>query len=447
MHLIWLNLIPNLVLLWTNNFKDLASDVSYILQPTVWESIGHATAESGNTIPSAFGARVPNIAKEKHYFTAETWSFWSLYLAPVLLRQRFRNTAVYTHFVKLVKLIHICLQFDISADDRATLRSGFREWVVEYERLYYELDPSRLSACPITVHALLHIVDSIESSGPVWTSWAFVMERYCGSLRPAVRSRRFPFASMDTHVQEKAQLSQVKLIYDLADQLALSPIPRELKAGEYVCDAYPKCVLMPPKVKKILDDPNLEGLRHKVAVCLATRFNVPLATAKRHVPKGLVAQWGKVRIIDGGDVMHARDFIKLHDGNRDASFVRYQLLIDKNARYRNRRPEYEARDFFGQLRRIIVLHLEASNALSLEEPITLLLGAIRRAKLEAENIDGMKFYKDLGEVEVVDLAAVQCVIGRVKDRAGLWGIIDRSGPMAQAEFLPDWYVNLTIRSG
>lgn len=39
--------------------------------------------------------------------------------------------------------------------------------------IYYQHDPNRLSACPVTVHALLHIADSIEEMGPIWTYWAF----------------------------------------------------------------------------------------------------------------------------------------------------------------------------------------------------------------------------------------------------------------------------------
>ena len=44
MHLIWTNLIPNLILLWTGNFKDLDhNDEGYILAPKVWQAIGAAT--------------------------------------------------------------------------------------------------------------------------------------------------------------------------------------------------------------------------------------------------------------------------------------------------------------------------------------------------------------------------------------------------------------------
>lgn len=49
------------------------------------------------------------------------------------------------------------------------------------------------------------------------------MERFCGSLLPAIRSRRHPFRSIDRRLLELAQLHQLKAIYGLEDQLNLSP--------------------------------------------------------------------------------------------------------------------------------------------------------------------------------------------------------------------------------
>ena len=86
MHLIWENLIKNLVLLWTGEFKGLdKGNEVYELDKTVWEVVGEGTAASGSTIPSAYGARVPNVAQDKSGCTTDMWSFWTLYLGPILL--------------------------------------------------------------------------------------------------------------------------------------------------------------------------------------------------------------------------------------------------------------------------------------------------------------------------------------------------------------------------
>lgn len=54
--------------------------------------------------------------------------------------------------------------------------------------------------------------------GPVWCYWAFVMERYCGTLTPDIKSRRFPFASLDRNVLEQAQLTQIGLSYNISEE-------------------------------------------------------------------------------------------------------------------------------------------------------------------------------------------------------------------------------------
>lgn len=134
MHLIWENLIKNLVLLWTGEFKGLDDGrESYEVSKAIWEAIGESTAASGSTIPSTYGSRVPNISTSSSQCSAEMWSFWTLYLGPVLLRRRFENK-YYQHFIRLVRLLTICLQFEITDTEIEKIRTGFIHWVQEYEK-------------------------------------------------------------------------------------------------------------------------------------------------------------------------------------------------------------------------------------------------------------------------------------------------------------------------
>ena len=88
----------------------------------------------------------------------------------------------------------------------------------------------------MTVHALLHIADGIENAGPVWASWAFPMERFCGSLQNATRNQRFPWASMTNYLISILQVYQIKNTYNLADhELSLHRIAQDenmLRKGE-----------------------------------------------------------------------------------------------------------------------------------------------------------------------------------------------------------------------
>jgi hypothetical protein len=134
MHLIWENLIPNLILLWTGDFKGLdEGNEEYEFAPKVWQTIAAAGAATGSTIPSSFSARVPNLTTNKSSCSAEVWSFWTLYLGPVLLQRRFRRERYYKHFLRLVKLLHMCLQFETATDEIQKIREGFSKWVTDYE--------------------------------------------------------------------------------------------------------------------------------------------------------------------------------------------------------------------------------------------------------------------------------------------------------------------------
>jgi len=152
MHLIWTNLIPNLIRFWTGKFKDISHhDEGYMLAPMVWEAIGEATMNAGKTIPAAFGSRVPNIASEKAQMTAETHSIWTLYIAPTLLKGRFMCPQYYKHFMQLVRLLTLCLEFEITQDEVGDLERGFQTWVQKYE-LYVFLVTSRMPSDRLTVY-------------------------------------------------------------------------------------------------------------------------------------------------------------------------------------------------------------------------------------------------------------------------------------------------------
>ncbi|KIJ63232.1 hypothetical protein HYDPIDRAFT_92731 [Hydnomerulius pinastri MD-312] len=139
MHLIWENLIKNLILLWTGEFKGLdTGSESYELDRDVWEAICEATASSGDTLPSSYSARPPNTATERSMCTADSWSFWTQYIGPVLLHQKFSKEKYYKHFIKLVRMLRVCLQFELSREDVADLRIGFATWVEEFEKYAYQ---------------------------------------------------------------------------------------------------------------------------------------------------------------------------------------------------------------------------------------------------------------------------------------------------------------------
>lgn len=136
MHLVFENVIKNLLDLWTlDTCKGLDEGAgSYRLGPKVAEAVGMATAQSGSTIPGAFGARPADIHSDRSQYTADMYSFWMQYIGPVVLAKRFKRDIYHGHFVDLVKLTSICLQFEYTDEDIRTVRRGFENWVRDYEK-------------------------------------------------------------------------------------------------------------------------------------------------------------------------------------------------------------------------------------------------------------------------------------------------------------------------
>lgn len=54
------------------------------------------------------------------------------YIGPVLLVRKFKKAIYYEHFVNLVKLVRVCLQFKITREELAKLRTGFVKWIEKY---------------------------------------------------------------------------------------------------------------------------------------------------------------------------------------------------------------------------------------------------------------------------------------------------------------------------
>jgi hypothetical protein len=83
--------MKNLILLWTGKFKGLNKGTrQYHLMPKVWEAINTATTALGSIVLYAFGAQPSNVCDNKMACTVDTWSFWMLYLGPVLLSKQFQ---------------------------------------------------------------------------------------------------------------------------------------------------------------------------------------------------------------------------------------------------------------------------------------------------------------------------------------------------------------------
>jgi hypothetical protein len=71
---------------------------------------------------------------KRSQMTAEMYANWTLYIAPIVLRGRFQKTKYYTHFMQLVKVIKLCLAFEINETMLNQIDEGLKLWVQGYEQ-------------------------------------------------------------------------------------------------------------------------------------------------------------------------------------------------------------------------------------------------------------------------------------------------------------------------
>lgn len=172
------------------------------------------------------------------------------------------------------------------------------------------------------------------------------MERYCGRLQRCIKSRRFPFANIDTFVVADARLKQLGFRWHIANVLTLkhSRIPLNSKTTRFafldvscllqnpldyvysltqsLVDDSDTCVVAPPyRGPSAVNDAQLI---RRVQVSLATRFDTTLSVVRRFVPDRPqnLALYGKVRRLGAGDTIWASSLTPGAEDRSDASWVR-----------------------------------------------------------------------------------------------------------------------------
>jgi hypothetical protein len=211
--------------------------------------------------------------------------------------------------------------------------------VLRFNRLYYQYQPHRLSTCPLTLHALLHIAWGIRVAGPVWAYWAYPMERHCNMLLPSIKSRRHPYASINAFVTAMAQIDQIRLKYNCSKELTLSVYENAATNPAHFlthdsCTYYHCCCLdilltfylpvdplfklCPPKRVELIPI----SLHTKIYSTLATRFNTNKAAVQGVIKLDQpILQYGKVTHLEG-DCMLGADLSSLREDGQDSTYIK-----------------------------------------------------------------------------------------------------------------------------
>ncbi|PSR75102.1 hypothetical protein PHLCEN_2v9325 [Hermanssonia centrifuga] len=426
MHLFAENIIPNMIDLWIGRFKGLDTGVEdYGISGDVWEEIGLETAAATKNIPAAFVRSMGNIAESRATFTAESYAFWFMYLAPYLLSGRLANP-YYKHFLDLVHIMKITLQFEITTEQIDELERLIIAWVGDYERFYYQYDNERLSVCLLVIHGLLHIPDDIRFCGPMSTTWSFYMERYCGFLKQGLRSRSQPWRNLDERIKDFACISQLQLKYNLHEELPSMDKREEISSSERVYDEYPMSILRFPCISTFRPD---EILQAKIARYVNILIGKPVRQIANKLPV-MMPFWGAVRIKEGGDVIRAGTRLRQIRQGRNASFIRYEVVTG---------AEEMRTVFYGRLEQILECNIPVNDPAfwSHLSGTRLLLASITPCQTFKKDATKtlVTYTQELNTV-VVDIQTIQNVVGRIQVH-NHWGIIDKSSDVARTIFVED----------
>lgn len=434
MHLLFENLVPNMLQHWKGIFKWLEDDPASRVSDADWQQIGILTQQATRTIPSQFSGTLPNIDTDMGLYKAEASSFWFMYLGPILLNGRL-NREHYRHYLAMREIFVWCLDLEITAAQVDALETKIQKWVQEYERLYYKYDPERLPACPVTIHVLLHIPYYIRQVGPLPLTWSFVMERFCGHLlRPGLLNRIRPYEYLDNYVRRRAQMQIVARTNQMPS--LIRPISHLTLVGdefisskEKIYDAFPDIVLGQPVRRNFQANDQLKRQ-------IVRYFRLPEGqefTPQQHrqrVDWDTLTRYGRFRLASMGDRVRVANLIDADQVARDNSFIRYELLPDGNSAFRNM-PDHAVRvTHYGWVQDVFYVEYVLDQMTNERRPY--LLARIREcvtrgldATLPANPV---VTYNRMDSASVIHLGTVHAAIGRVKLGNNTWAIVDRSRP-------------------
>lgn len=106
--------------------------------------------------------------------------------------------------------------------------------------------------------------------------------------------------------------------------LIVSKYPELLTRSQSLID--PHTLLLTPHSKRLEVTPQL---KRQIIRYLTTSFGIVLDDARPHIPEYL-DQWGRFRIANGGDEVHANGYYKLRSDGRDSSFVRVSYISNQS---------------------------------------------------------------------------------------------------------------------
>ncbi|KAJ6483371.1 hypothetical protein C8R45DRAFT_830568, partial [Mycena sanguinolenta] len=159
-----------------------------------------------------------------------------------------------------------------------------------------------------------------------------------------------------------------------------------------------------------------------IAAALSTQSGAEMLEVNKALRTAVIDEWGKVQRVDSdeGDTMWSCSVGTVSEDSRDATFVRVCTAI--------------CSQFYSSSERIYSMKCLLTRMLKTRTP--------DHPQLQDLVIH---FYSRLGALDLIDITAVQSLIGRIELGNSEWVIIDRSGSLARAMWAGDQLVQYSAR--
>ncbi|KAJ7049353.1 hypothetical protein C8F01DRAFT_1002515 [Mycena amicta] len=196
------------------------------LNGDVWKNLGKAVAKATPYLPGSFD-RPPRNPAEKisSGYKAWEWLLFMVGMGPALLHGLIPDK-YWRHFCRAVSFIRIFHQHTITRDQLLRAHKDAVEWVVDFEKLYYQRKVSRLHFVRQSIHIPTHLGPETIRVGPpaYYTQWP--MERTIGSLGEQLRQPSNPYSNLSERALFCAQLNALSAMFPELNDQKLKHIPR-----------------------------------------------------------------------------------------------------------------------------------------------------------------------------------------------------------------------------
>ncbi|KAG8717200.1 hypothetical protein FRC09_014634 [Ceratobasidium sp. 395] len=276
----------------------------------------------------------------------------------------------------------------------------------------------------------------IRRTGPLWASWAFVMERFCQFILLAVKNRVRPYEMISNHVTRHAQMKAVLRRYNLP-VVGRPRVQARVEHGvtltsrETMHAEFDEVVLGTPVKTRGIQTVQLEN---QLLGYFSLKFpDTPRRELRQRIHFDSLISYGRFRQVPDGNRIRTAKLIANNALARDNSFVKYDLLPDRNARWRQRPYVPRRQCYYGQC--VGIYFVRFTND---EGDITPnLLAAVRQCNTDGSDAarpeTPVVTYDQLGPVNLIHVYTIIAVVGRIQ-LGETWGIVDQSRDSIRPQF-------------